>query len=462
MAIVSRFARTIAVLLSGLILLPSAPSARAGQQPTDLNTRDANSATALIRAVTQGDTGAILALIKAGVDVNARGGTDKSALCWAAFQGRLEIVRTLANAGADLNAKDAQGRSPLMLAREAGYFIVVKMLIDAGAEVNRDQLRHDLNAQSASGPWTPLVRSAAKGDIDSLHALIQLGADVNARDTSGRTVLFGSATPEVVRALIEAGADVNIRDTQGFTALMLASLAGKTEIARTLVQAGADVAVAGRNGWDALMDAAYLGHLETVRVLIGTANVNRRTRDGISALTLARWSCHREVVEALTRAGAATDPGEWKRAPRFADFAQPEVFKGPPVAVDLRSNPDAPSYRTRLREGAAKGPNFAGHFTVIAWGCGSNCESTMIVDALTGRVFGGFGDERGAEFKLNSSLVIADPANPSGSNAYPDNPTDSLPVRYYVWNGERFRLVYEEACSVRNGHQTCGCADSPE
>ena len=77
----------------------------------------------------------------------------------------------------------------------------------------------------------------------------------------------------------------------------------------------------------------------------------------------------------------------------------------------------------------------------------------MIVDASTGRVYDGFGDERGAEFRINSNLVIADAGDP-GATGYSDNPTDSLPVRYYVWTDHKFKLIYEEACSVRNKLQS--------
>ncbi len=33
------------------------------------------------------------------------------------------------------------------------------------------------------------------------------------------------------------------------------------------------------------------------------------------------------------------------------------------------------------------GPNFAGHFVIVRWGCGSPCLMAAIVDLRTGRVF---------------------------------------------------------------------------
>lgn len=455
------------IRLAFIVLVLTTPSpflagtiARAAQARTEVNARDGRGLTALERAVAQGDVTAVLALIQAGADVNLRDASGRTVLSWAALQGRVEIVRALARAGADLNIKDEQGWTPVTLAFQAGHFAVVQALVEAGADVNRDQLREDVNKKDASGE-TLLARTH---DTPSLRALIQLGADPNATD-NGRTVLAEAASVgdlDRVRALIEAGADVNVkeenaRDKQGWTALILASDAGRTAVVQALIKAGADVNVEGPGGWTALMRAAYFGRLETVRVLIPAANVNYRNKNGITALMLARWGCHLEIVEALVQSGAAPGSGEWRRAPRFDDFPATRMYEGVPAPVDLRSNPTAPSYRTRLRQGSRKGPNFAGRYTVVSWGCGSNCETTMIVDADTGRVYDGIGDERGAEFKLTSDLLIADPALPPDLNAYTDNPTDSLPIRYYVWKGHEFKLIYEEACSVVNQHQKCGC-----
>lgn len=443
------------VTLTIVSLLLTGTAASAGQARTDVNAKDTRGSTPLERAVTQGDISSVRALIQAGANVNARSSTGRTPLSWAAQYGQVEIVRALAKAGADLNVKDKQGWTPLKLAYTEGHFAVVQVLVEAGADVDRAQLRRDVNTKDASGR-TPLELASARNDISSIRALIQLGADANATGNSGRGLLFAGRV-DVIRAMIEAGADVNIKDKQGWTPLILASQTGNTAVVQALVGAGADTAVEGPAGWNALMRASYFGRLEIVHALIPATDVNYRSKSGITALMLARWACHLETVDALSRAGAVSGPGEWRRAPQFEDFPASRKYKGIPAAVDLRSNPTARTYATRLRQGTRKGPNFAGHYTVVSWGCGSNCESNTIVDALTGRVYDGIGDERGADFRLNSNLVIADPAFPPTSNAYSDDLTDGLPVRYYVWNGHTFNLIYEEACSVVNQHQKCGC-----
>jgi hypothetical protein len=73
--------------------------------------------------------------------------------------------------------------------------------------------------------------------------------------------------------------------------------------------------------------------------------------------------------------------------PLYRDFPAADDFRGKPAAVALAGNRDARQFRTVLTAGAAKGPNFAGHFTIVGWGCGSACLTWAIVDAASGKVY---------------------------------------------------------------------------
>ena len=89
--------------------------------------------------------------------------------------------------------------------------------------------------------------------------------------------------------------------------------------------------------------------------------------------------------------------------PRFADYPVTEPFQGTP-APPVLATPEQRNYRTRIRNGVAKGegvwtgswrnpiphktPNFAGRYFVIRWGCGSDCLMMAVVDAKTGKVHG--------------------------------------------------------------------------
>ncbi len=87
--------------------------------------------------------------------------------------------------------------------------------------------------------------------------------------------------------------------------------------------------------------------------------------------------------------------------PRFGDFTA-EVFSGKP-ADPILSTSEERLYRTTIRRGVSRGwgvadgatgkeisvpgPNFAGHYVIVTWGCGSPCLMAAIVDLKTGRVF---------------------------------------------------------------------------
>ena len=98
-----------------------------------------------------------------------------------------------------------------------------------------------------------------------------------------------------------------------------------------------------------------------------------------------------------------------RELPRFDEYRVDDSYQGPAAAFNAASSKLARAYRTRLREGAKKGPNFAGHFTLVSWGCGSSCQEWAIIDARTGRAFDWVArSTAGAEFYPNSRLFIVD------------------------------------------------------
>jgi hypothetical protein len=76
-----------------------------------------------------------------------------------------------------------------------------------------------------------------------------------------------------------------------------------------------------------------------------------------------------------------------KNAPRFQDYPAEPIYTGPPAIPDVRTHPTSRMFRMRIHEGAKSGPNFAGHYTIVGWGCGSDCAAYAIVDTRTGQVF---------------------------------------------------------------------------
>jgi hypothetical protein len=69
----------------------------------------------------------------------------------------------------------------------------------------------------------------------------------------------------------------------------------------------------------------------------------------------------------------------------FASHPVAERYAGPNTAPILKSQQDR-AFRTKLREAAKQTPNFAGHYIVTTFGCGSSCVMGAVIDARSGLV----------------------------------------------------------------------------
>jgi hypothetical protein len=139
--------------------------------------------------------------------------------------------------------------------------------------------------------------------------------------------------------------------------------------------------------------------------------------------------------------------------PDFGDYRVQDIYTGRPASVDLSSHPIAREYRTRLRKGAAKGPNFAGHYSVVDWGCGSGCQNFAIVDSINGKVFHtpGINSQAGQSFRLDSRLLIMNPVESFGITGVEDCdvPRALAPIgKYFEWkNEELVHIVDVDFCA---------------
>lgn len=123
---------------------------------------------------------------------------------------------------------------------------------------------------------------------------------------------------------------------------------------------------------------------------------------------------------------------------RFEEHAVADTtFRGRPAPVRLETAAYGRAYRTKLREGAARGPDFAGHYTVVLWGCGSGCQIVAVVDARTGRLSAQtLHTMNGVSFRRASALLVADPIDPA--NPAPPGCASCGTPAAYVWRGGRF------------------------
>jgi ankyrin repeat protein len=147
-------------------------------------------------------------------------------------------------------------------------------------------------AGCSARPDTPLTMAAAAGDEDQVRALLSGRADPNEPDSHGWSALhwaIRSGQIGAMRALLEAGADVDARDEgcNGWTPLMTAIHKDRTDLALLLLEAGADVDARSPGGTTGLIMAAGYGHTDTVRTLLEHgADPYAESAPGLNAL----WS----------------------------------------------------------------------------------------------------------------------------------------------------------------------------
>ncbi|MBI9101635.1 MAG: hypothetical protein JEY99_04430 [Spirochaetales bacterium] len=85
--------------------------------------------------------------------------------------------------------------------------------------------------------------------------------------------------------------------------------------------------------------------------------------------------------------------------------------------------------------------NFGGKYILLPWGCGSDCQTGVIIDAETGDIFRLPTSERGLEYRKESLLLIVNPpSRAAGENIRPDY---AYPA-YYRWSeNNEFILLHD-------------------
>src|SRR6476646_4362265 len=161
-----------------------------------------------------------------------------------------------------------------------------------------------------TAPEGELLDAADRGDLPAVQALLLQGADPNARDCEGDTVLATAAYHghvEIARILLAAGADVNASKS-GETPLSMAAHDGHTETAQLLLEHGADINAEDQGGLPPLsaMFAYGTPNLPTLRLFLAQgARVDIRDHQGCTELFYAaHGKGEREIVIALLEAGA--------------------------------------------------------------------------------------------------------------------------------------------------------------
>jgi ankyrin repeat protein len=144
----------------------------------------------------------------------------------------------------------------------------------------------DLNERDSYGRTLLMHAAMFNRDADVINVLFKAGADINARDNYGWTALMlaarGNQNPDVISAFVQVGADPNARDRYTLTALMYAAISNQNpEVITMLLNTGAEVTAK-----DVLGRTAFDYALENVNLKSTTpSNSSRKRRSKSGGLT---------------------------------------------------------------------------------------------------------------------------------------------------------------------------------
>ena len=163
----------------------------------------------------------------------------------------------------------------------------------------------DPNTLNEDGDDSPLIVAVSRGHTSVAKSLLERGAKVDVRNSSGMSGLMIAARKgdgDVLSLLLDHKAQVDLQDSSGYSALMWASENGYTGLAKTILDNKSNVNLRKSDGKSALMLASENGHTEIAKILLSEeykTEIDMEDEKGQTALTLACAKGHVNVVQLL-------------------------------------------------------------------------------------------------------------------------------------------------------------------
>jgi len=140
-------------------------------------------------------------------------------------------------------------------------------------------------------------------------------------------------------------------------------------------------------------------------------------------------------------------------APKFEQFLA-VLWSGPNAAPNLHSDARTKMFRSQLRHWAKEKPNFAGHYILATWGCGTDCTQIAVIDAITGKIYHPPGASTNAAVNVHHSFLQGgDLWHATGAIEFrpdsrllilvgmPEERVENRGISYYVWEKNRFKRI---------------------
>lgn len=210
----------------------------------DVNGISEDKSTVLERAVFVGNFEIVKILINRGADIHQG---REYPLTIAAKGGFLDIVKLLLDSGAIINGRETDRMNPVKSAALGGCETIVEFLLDQGARASVDDifrfaiedgytkvvkllLNRGVGANCIVYTTTALVHAVEHNHSTKNASIVKLlldyGARVNGTGPDGLYALHSAisyrSSEDVLQSLLDEGADVNQRNTHGKTAVALA------------------------------------------------------------------------------------------------------------------------------------------------------------------------------------------------------------------------------------------------
>lgn len=204
---------------------------------------------------------------------------------------------------AQLDAKDGSGRTPLMYAAERGDVVKARALVNAGA---------DVNIKSSSG--SSALRFALDSDtpqsacLELVDLFLEAGTDIDIVDErQGRNFMHFAAernNAAAVRRLLAAGAKIDTQTAKmPATPLAFTARYNAVDVLQLLYEEGADINTSQNNGITPLLMAVGFNVHQGQAMLLRLGADYLRDSQGTTILQAAAESGDEKTLETLARFG---------------------------------------------------------------------------------------------------------------------------------------------------------------